>query len=260
MEPRSDPFHKLIFVYKGETAYDASPAAGDGPLGPGDLVLVPASRRHALRDLRPATLFLLCLDPGFVAGDAEIGALWKEVVASGRLRRSVDVGAGSSWARTWRRMIAEQQGRLPGSGVALRAEAGRLLVLFARSERRRESPAARQRVAAVLARLEDSFFEEWDLDGAAGRAGVSRRRFSQLCRELTGKSFLENLTERRLAHAALLLRSGGHTITGAAFSSGFPDLSHFYRVFRRHFGCPPGAWLQTPGAAAPPIGPAHSSQ
>ena len=65
-----------------------------------------------------------------------------------------------------------------------------------------------------------------------------------LARELTGRTFLEQLTELRLTHAATLLRDNRHSIIGAAFSSGYGDLSHFYRLFRARFGQPPRAWLE----------------
>jgi AraC-like DNA-binding protein len=244
MACRTDPFHKLIFVYKGTTTYsDHRPAHSVG-LAEGDMVLVPAGRTHGLEDIKPTTLFLLCLDPGYIDGDAQIQGLWRRIAAAQHLCKHVDSGAQRPLEQMWRRMIAEQQSARVGCTVALRAEASRLLVLFARSGQRRESHNARQRVAAVLAHVEDHFYEEWDLDAVAERAGISRRRFSQLCREITGKTFLESLTEWRLVHAARLLQGGEHTIIGAAFSSGFPDLSHFYRLFRKHFGKPPGAWLR----------------
>ena len=74
--------------------------------------------------------------------------------------------------------------------------------------------------------------------------GMSRRHFSNLFRALTGRSFLEQLTELRLTHAASLLRDNRHSIVGAAFSSGYGDLSHFYRLFRTRFGEPPRTWLE----------------
>jgi AraC-like DNA-binding protein len=71
---------------------------------------------------------------------------------------------------------------------------------------------------------------------------MSRRHFSKLFRAVTGHSFLEELTSLRMRHAAVLLRAGTHSVLGAAFSSGYGDLSHFYRLFRAYHGKPPGAW------------------
>jgi AraC-like DNA-binding protein len=43
----------------------------------------------------------------------------------------------------------------------------------------------------------------------------------------------------RLAHARKLLLQTEASIAVAAFESGFEDLSHFNRAFRKAFGCPP---------------------
>jgi len=103
------------------------------------------------------------------------------------------------------------------------------------------------RVASVVRDLEESFYEEWTVDDAAHRAHLSRRRFCTIFRELTGSSLVDCRNELRLNHAAALMRDHGHTIAGAAFSSGFHDLAHFYRLFKRRFGSAPGEWIKRTG-------------
>ncbi len=39
-----------------------------------------------------------------------------------------------------------------------------------------------------------------------------------------------------------LLGEGRHSVIGAAFSSGYGDLSNFYRLFRQRHGLPPREW------------------
>ena len=73
---------------------------------------------------------------------------------------------------------------------------------------------------------------------AAGALGLSRRYVQQLLEE-TGKSFIEHLLERRLERAFAMLsdrRCLHLAIIDIAFASGFRDVSHFNRVFRRRFG------------------------
>jgi len=98
------------------------------------------------------------------------------------------------------------------------------------------------RVAAVAREMEVSFYEEWNQDRAAIRAGVSRRHFSMLFRKPCGRTFWERLTDLRLIHATQLLRKGDHSVTGAVFACGFGDVSQFYRLFRAHYGLPPKQW------------------
>jgi hypothetical protein len=55
---------------------------------------------------------------------------------------------------------------------------------------------------------------------------------------------IEGAQELRMEHAARLLRSGEHSVTGVIFSCGFTDVSHFYRTFRHRFGAAPGVWMR----------------
>lgn len=77
----------------------------------------------------------------------------------------------------------------------------------------------------------------------AARRGISVR-YVHLLLEETGSSFSEHVLERRLIHAYEMLLSPPRLsarIADIAFESGFSDLSHFNRSFRRHFGCTPSA-------------------
>jgi AraC family cel operon transcriptional repressor len=47
------------------------------------------------------------------------------------------------------------------------------------------------------------------------------------------------VNEARLAHAASELQSSGRAITEIALECGVENLSHFYKLFREHFGCTP---------------------
>jgi len=102
---------------------------------------------------------------------------------------------------------------------------------------------AATRIRSVLPEIEIQLFEHWSVDRAARRCGLSVRRFSQLFRETTGSTFVPWMHEHRIKNACRLLATGQHTITGAAFASGFEDLSHFYRVFDKVCGRTPRQWV-----------------
>ena len=100
------------------------------------------------------------------------------------------------------------------------------------------------RLRAILAEIAGHFSNpNFDLDNVAGALGLSRRYVQQLLEE-TGRSFTEHLVERRLqrSHSMLTDKRYLHlAIIDIAFDSGFGDLSHFHRVFRRRFGDTPSA-------------------
>jgi AraC-like DNA-binding protein len=242
MAERADGFHKLIYVLHGGVRL-TSAGAKPAPAGAGAVLGVPAGVRHCIDDTEPSTLLLLCFDDQFLDRDAELAALWARLASGRAVCLRPGRAGGQRFEALWRAAIVEQSGALAGRGVALRATAENVLLLLARLP---AAPAAaseaRQRVEAVARELAETFYEPWSLERGCVRAGMSRRHFSKLFRAVTGRTFLEQVTELRLEHAARLLREGRHSVIGAAFSSGYGDLSHFYRLFRQRHGHPPKAW------------------
>jgi len=76
------------------------------------------------------------------------------------------------------------------------------------------------------------------LSSLAAHVYMSPFHFARVFRTLVGRPPHRYLLERRLLHAAELLR-GGLSVTEACFQSGFNNLSHFSRQFRRYFGVHP---------------------
>jgi AraC family transcriptional regulator len=71
---------------------------------------------------------------------------------------------------------------------------------------------------------------------------MSRYHFSRSFRAELGISPYQWLLQKRVEHAAALLRRRRVSVTEAAFEVGFSDLSRFARAFRDQFGCPPSAF------------------
>ncbi len=245
MSVRADPFHKILYVLSGRLVYRDRHARREIVAGPGTLLAVEAGTAHHLSDEAPAMLLLLCLTPKFVTGDAARRALWRQLRETARWHVASGTAASQRFENLWRRALLEQSTAGPGAVVAVHALAAQILVALSRlpAEAPRHDTAAR-RVRSVVQELGETFYDEWTLDRAAGRAGLSRRRFSELFRAQTGATFLATLTDLRLKHAAKLLRARAHSVTGVAFSCGYHDLSHFYRAFRQRYGQPPGAFVR----------------
>ena len=101
------------------------------------------------------------------------------------------------------------------------------------------------RRAAVLREIETMM-----TDPNLSATTVARRlavtpRYVHLLLEETGLSFTQHLLEKRLERAAALLRDlrwRQRKIADIALESGFTDLSHFNRSFRRRFGDTPSGF------------------
>lgn len=236
MEWRTDPFPKMLFVIAGsgtlhrknETLTFRAPA----------LCLVPARVLHRIEDDpgNPVSLYGLCIDRRRFPGHL-IPAKVFEVMR-------VESEPEKSLLATIREILWERRLGHPGSeamqvGIALR--------LFAGLARRTSSaectmPDASRRVRAALREMEHSFWCEQDLDSCARRAGLSRRRFTQLFREAAGESWLARLTHLRIGHAKKLLTTTGLPVSQVAFESGFKDPAHFFRTFRAMTGRTPASF------------------
>jgi AraC-like DNA-binding protein len=98
------------------------------------------------------------------------------------------------------------------------------------------------RVNAVKAFIRDNLaLQELSVRSVASTQGLSARYIHMLF-EGEGTTFSSYVLERRLTHAYRMLRSprfAGHAISAIAFDTGFGDLSHFNRSFRRRFGASP---------------------
>jgi AraC-like DNA-binding protein len=84
----------------------------------------------------------------------------------------------------------------------------------------------------------------------ADRLGLSDRYMRQLL-ETTAKTFSQHRLERRLDYAHLLLtdQASAHLgVTDVALMSGFSDVSHFNRSFRRRFGKTPSEARRSNGS------------
>ncbi len=247
MSDRVDPFHKLVYVLSGAVDFRDGTRPAVAAHAAGTVIVVPAKARHAFSDRAPSTLLLLCVTSEFLHCDSELNALWTALVAT-RATPQLPPPHRQRIEGLWRRAMLEQSNGRAGSGVIVRSIAAQILVSLTRLPTRAAGDQAPVRVAAVAREMEESFFDEWSLDRAAARAGLSRRRFSQLFREAQGVTFCDALNRLRLKHAATLLRAGEHSVTGVMFSCGFNDVSHFYRLFREEFGRPPKAWAMSAGA------------
>jgi AraC-like DNA-binding protein len=242
MAERTDPFHKLIYVLAGRASFRESGRPW-AEVRAGSVIVVPQLTRHAIDDLEPATLLLLCFSDSFLRSDPDLPQLWNGLAENPAHRFFLTRPSQTRLERLWRRALLEAAHDLAGGAVAVRSLAAQIVVMLLRVPPRPHGDAAPQRVAAVAREMAETFFEAWDLDRAAARAGLSRRRFSELFRRQFQETFFDYLLRLRLDHAARLLRAREHSVLGVMFSCGFNDLSHFYRLFRARFGCPPKRWL-----------------
>mgnify|MGYP000014658766 CR=1 FL=1 len=96
------------------------------------------------------------------------------------------------------------------------------------------------RIESICRLLENKPERNWLNAKLAAKAGFSENAFIRRFREVTGVPPQRYLLKLRLNRAAILLLENELSIDEIALSSGFCDRNYLSRMFRKHFGQPPG--------------------
>lgn len=94
-------------------------------------------------------------------------------------------------------------------------------------------------ISRAIDLLIDHFKEELCVDDVCQAVGLSRATLCRRFRRYTGRTVIEFLNGVRIDHACRLLVDSSTSINQVAFQSGFRNLSHFNRQFRRAVGRSP---------------------
>ena len=95
-------------------------------------------------------------------------------------------------------------------------------------------------LAGVLRHIDAHLSERLTTDGIARRFGYSRRRLSKVFQTHVGISAREYIARQRVRRACELLERG-EKVEAAMLCVGYRNKTHFYRAFKKHAGCKPGA-------------------
>lgn len=203
------------------------------PLQPGRPVYVPCDWEHRVADRKgdPLKLYILCLRQECAgAGPSD----WP-----GEPLALVEPGAAARVAEAIRRLPVHPA-EPTGAGVRWQCLEAIATILTHFCRPRQSIPNdSRERVRALSEREGTDFLQLQGIDHAARVTGLSRRRFTQLFREVTGRSFQEFTEQLRMRQASELLVQTRFAPLTVAFQCGYQDASTFYRAFRRRYGVAP---------------------
>lgn len=231
-------FLKALYVLRGRGSLERG--GRRHRFAAGDAIVVPAGVRHRLLDRpgHPATLYGACVDaqlPAMLAG----GGFEHAPAVLG-----LDPATAGLISGLLRQLLYEQQAQALGSRLVLVGGVLQLLGILARQAPARATGGARDlkaAVAAYTAQLDHTFFQPATLAEVAAALGMSRRRFTTLFREHTGRPWARYLEGLRIDHARRLLARRDRPVVAVAFECGFRDVSTFHRAFRRQTGVTPAA-------------------
>lgn len=87
--------------------------------------------------------------------------------------------------------------------------------------------------------IDTSYNTDISLEKAAAKACMSPSYFSHIFKMIKGQTFIEYLNNVRIREAMELLKTTDMNITEISFESGFGNLGHFNRMFKRIAGTTP---------------------
>jgi AraC-like DNA-binding protein len=106
-----------------------------------------------------------------------------------------------------------------------------------------------RRIEMVMHYINQNFKKDIRLEEVAKITAMSEVAFSRFFKKKTGNSFVDTLNEIRLGHATRLLIDTTQSINEVAFSSGFNNMSHFNRLFKKKKNATPKAFRETYSAS-----------
>ncbi len=243
----------LEFVYvvagKGSIMLDRGRLA----FSTGNVAYIPpgACRQLQVDPCHPPVLRIIHLSVNLLKDLDMQGGIWDRPMLIAHAAFSTE------FAQSGRYLLYEQTLCRPGFSAVLKSTALNLISLFFRratsSGQGREAPpsprcdTAHARVKEYMRELEQNFGEPQTVKSTAASFGISRRRFTQCFRELSGVTWLNYIHRLRVAHAKLLLAETNRTVLSIGFECGFECHSTFYRVFYKNEGVSPQEWRELNG-------------
>jgi AraC-like DNA-binding protein len=249
-------FRELVIVTGGTCVHVCG--AHRWPLRRGDVFVVSDGRLHGYeqpRDLRianvlyePARLRMPLHDitslPGYHALFALEPSYRERRGYDGRLRLAP--GALLRAEELLGELERELEHREAGHRFVSTALFMRLVAHLARSYE--SSPPAGSsegvlRLAAALSRIERDYAQPLTVESIGKTAGMSRRHFQRVFRDVMGGSPIDYLIRLRVRSAVdLLTAEPAEPVTRIAYRVGFSDPNYFSRAFRRHMGISPAEY------------------
>lgn len=240
-------FHKLCLIIKGSGFLETDTLRLS--MSANQMLFLPAHTAHRFQDAPgdPLTLVMVCFYDHAFQGHApalEVFSLFRHSFPALAPFSLSDNYSRLKIKASFKVMLIEQRQKREGQAAALWCQLVELLIFLTRISR--EQPAsADPRVMAFAGSLHfinANFYRPIKVEELAALANMSYRRYTEQFKRNTGKTVTQYLTELRVEHAKRIVLET-RDIPYAAFESGFGDLAHFYRVFKKATGTTPKQFI-----------------
>ncbi len=228
--PNAHDTLEVAWVEKGRCTYQVGQSRYR--VSAGEAIVIPQQVEHQTT-----------LEPGASAGSVwlspELSKSLGDRMDGRRLSRPGVLQEGAAIAALGALLITEARAPKAGQRLATEALADALTLQVLRGAGERVSGPTDPRIRAAVDRIESCYAETLSIEMLAKTARMSRFHFGRLFDQHLGMSPYRYLLKVRIDRAATLLQRGGITVTEAATTVGFSDLSRFSKAFKRARGVSP---------------------
>lgn len=95
----------------------------------------------------------------------------------------------------------------------------------------------------VLDYMDENYSHTVTLEQLAASASMSPKYFCRFFSQMTHRTPMDYLNYQRIEHACYALSTSDMSVTEAAYSCGFNDLSYFIKTFKKYKGTTPGKYV-----------------
>lgn len=247
-------FNKVVLLLSGRVDYIVENTTY--PLQPWSVLLVPHHAIHkAVIDVsEPYERIILYLDSDFldrVLPNAGLMACFEAADRSGQYILLPDARQREELTALLRSFEAAMDDTLRGAGAMRDTLIMQFFILLNRIRPAGEpaaetrSPRMDPKIRDTLAHISENLSGDLSVDTLAARVFLSRYYFMRLFKAQTGDTVHAYIRQKRLLHAARLIREG-MPAAQAASACGFHDYSVFNRAFRSSFDIRPADLQKRP--------------
>ncbi len=243
MDPMYNHYTKIYYVLEGvaDCYLDSNPVHLEKEY----LFVIPSEIEHYLedKDNSPLSLYILAIENSCMEN---LHTFSEQISLLNRLARTQQRAlthhdyAAYEIPRLFRKIINEQ--RVSREGFIPAIQATLLSMIVALNRIYENVPAIEQmdssnptfaRIQKVADHISKNFYEPICIENMAKMACLSVRQFTNQFKAVYGVTFIQYLHYQRIQFAQQLLTETEQPIAAICFESGFNDLAHFYRVFKK---------------------------
>lgn len=251
MEFTSYPFHKICLILDGKGFLDTREKSI--ALKGKDILFLSSGTEHRFRDLKgyPISLIMICFFEELFRKSICEQEIYDQFFISCPTYKKLNFRESfryTTFLKGMRNMIFEQTHQAKGYQILIRSKFLELIILMMRTIQEKnlshEKKQPLQNLLSTIRYLDEFFLEPIKIDDLARMAHMSYRSYTQHFKKQTGLTVNQYMTNLRISYSIKRLRES-RQILYAAMESGFQDLSHFYRAFKKCTGSTPKKYLES---------------